>query len=113
MITCVPTGPLVGLKLEMTAGELHIQVARALTEIREHTEFFREYEDFLDRLEALQRSLATGEFDDSLLEETQRVIPGKLRPHRGGIPADDSLKETRLLVNELNHIIKSRRQKLA
>ena len=94
----------------MTPGELHIQVARALTEFREHTEF-RKYADFLDRLEALQRSLGMGEFDDSLLEETQRAIPGKLRPHRGGIPADDSLKETRLLINELNHIIKFRRQK--
>lgn len=90
----------------MTAGELLSQAERALTE-------FREYEGFVKQLETLKRSLLAGEFDDSVLQQTQLVIPGKLQPHRGVIPADDSLKETRLLINELNHIVKARRQKRA
>ena len=90
----------------MTAGELRSQVERALTE-------FREYEGFVKQLEALEKSLLSGEFDDSVLQQTKLAIPGKLQPHRGVIPADDSLKETRLLINELNHIIKARRPKRA
>ncbi len=90
----------------MTAGELRSQVERALTE-------FHDYGSFVNQLEALERSLLSGEFDDSVLQQTQLAIPGKLQPHRGVIPADDSLKETRLLINELNHIIKARRQKRA
>ena len=90
----------------MTTGELRSQVERALTE-------FREYEGFVKQLEALKKSLLSGDFNDSILQQTQLGIPGKLKPHRGVIPADDSLKETRLLINELNHIIKIRRRKRA
>jgi hypothetical protein len=88
----------------MTAREFHSQVERALTE-------FREYRGFVLQLEELRKSLESGDFDDSILQQTKLAIPGRLQPHRGVIPADDSLKETRLLINELNHIIKARRPK--
>ena len=88
----------------MTAGELALQVERALAELRE-------YEGFISQLEGLKRSLGSGEFDDSILQATQGGIPGHLRAHRGVIPADDRLTETRLLINELNRIIKARRKK--
>jgi hypothetical protein len=88
----------------MTVGELRLQVGRALSELRE-------YEAFALELKALDRSLAAGDFDDSLLQSAQLRIPHPLRSYRGVIPADDSLKDTRLLINELNHIIKMRRKK--
>jgi hypothetical protein len=88
----------------MTAEELHSQVERALAE-------FREYEGFVNQLEALRQSLSAGKLDVSVLLQTQIAIPGRLQPHRGVIPADDSLKQTRLLINELNHLVKAERKK--
>ena len=107
-----PKGPLAGKdavekrRRRMTAGELHSQVERALAE-------FREYEGFVNQLEALRQSLSAGELNVSVLRQTHIAIPGRLRPHRGVIPADDSLRQTRLLINELNHIVKAWRQKSA
>ena len=88
----------------MTPGELHSRVESAITELRE-------YQGFVSQLETLKRSLLTDKFDDAILQATQNAIPGRLRPHRGVIPADDSLRETRYLINVLNLVVKARRSK--
>lgn len=60
---------------------------------------------FSQQLEAAQRRLDAGDLDDDALFAIYEALPPKWKT-RAGAPADDSLTETRQLVNELNQLIR-------
>jgi hypothetical protein len=84
--------------------KLRSLIANATEEL---TKSAQEYRQLLQELQSLNRSL-----DDfppaEVLQSTLQAFPPPARPTRAGAPATDGLRETKLLWQELNRIVKSR-----
>jgi hypothetical protein len=89
---------------ESVARELRNRVAASRAELQV---FVNQYGDLLGQLETLEQVLASGEFDQALLKETQRrfEVHPLFTAWREATGVDAGLPETRALVLLLNRLV--------
>jgi hypothetical protein len=90
---------------EAAQKKLRLLLANTEAELHKNSD---KYSALMIQLAVLDRSLAAGNLDYELIKVTLAAFPARIKPSRAARPADETLKETKTLWEELNRIVVSR-----